>query len=86
MVRNSAAAPFTLFQAAFASPDRFALARPRPLYPHGADTGPRRHRRAPPPGAWKAVFLPASRRRLALCLSGAAWSDSGGYRAKGEFS
>ena len=42
--RNSAVAPLTLFQTAFASPDRCALPRPQPLYPHGAETGPRRHR------------------------------------------
>ena len=38
----------TLFQTAFALPDRFALARPRPAYPHDAGTGPRRQRRAHP--------------------------------------
>ena len=46
--RNSAVAPLTLFQTALALPDRFALTRPRPPYPHGAGTGPRRQRRAPP--------------------------------------
>ena len=46
--RNSVVAPLTLFQTAFASPDRFALTRPRPAYPHGADIGPRRQRRAHP--------------------------------------
>ena len=46
--RNSVVAPLTLFQTAFALPDRFALARPRPAYPHDAGTGPRRQRRAHP--------------------------------------
>ena len=37
------------------------------------------------PGAWKAVFLlPAARGRRAMWLSGAAWSDSDGDRAKGD--
>ena len=83
-VRNSAVAPLTLFQTALASPDRFALARPRPLYPRGAGTGRRRQRRAPPRCVESGLPLPAARGRRAMWLSGAAWSDSDGYRAKGD--
>ena len=59
MGRNSAVAPFTLFQTALASPDRFALARPRPPYPHAAGIGPRRQRRAHP-RAWAHHSAPSS--------------------------
>ena len=46
----------------------------------------RAERREPWRGVWRGDFVPASRRRRAQRLSGAARSDLGGYRVKGDVS